>query len=483
MIIRCIKLGIFLLLAISSFAQPVPAKPVDKWDLRKCVEYALLNNISIKQADLQIRFAELDWQQSKLAQYPNTNFSSNLVYNAGRNQDPTTFSLITTGYVFNNYSLQASVDLFNWFTKKNTIAAKDLTVKATEAGFEKAKNDVALNVAVAYLQVLLAREQITLAQSKLVQTRSQLESTRKQVDAGKLPELNAVNLESVLASDSSSLISAETAAQQSLLQMKALLNIDAAASFDIVAPPVDLIPIGNLAELQPDAVYNLATANMPQQKVDQLNVQAAKKLVEVSRGAMYPTFSIFGSLGNTFNNKAKEIKSKTQVNVPIGSVTVGGTPYQVFPLSPFDVYTFGKMNYFDQLNQNFRQSVGLSINVPIFYGGSLRTAWQRSKLSVKQSELQQEQNSFTLKQDIYRVYNDAVAAMQKFNADKKTVESSRKAYEYATRRYELGLLSTYDLITTQANLAQAKSQLLYSQYDYVFKMKLLEFYKGQGLSL
>ena len=477
---KFLQLISMLLTGTISFAQPNTA---DKWDLRKCVEYAMQNNISVRQADLQIRFAELEFNQSKLSQYPNANFSSSLGYSAGRNQDPTTFSLITTGYVFNNYSLQASIDLFNWFTKKNTIAAKDINLKATQASVEKAKNDVALNVAVAYLQVLLAREQITLAKSKVAQTISQLESTRKQVDAGKLPELNAANLESLLASDSSSLISAETSAQQTLLQMKALLNLDAAVSFDIVTPPVDLIPIENLADLQPDAVYNLAIANMPQQKVDILNVLAAKKMVEVAKGGKYPTFSLFGSLGSAYNNKAKEIKSKTQIIAPLGSVTVGGTPYQVFPLSPFDSYTFGKINYFGQLNQNFRQSVGLSVSVPILNGGNLRTAWQRSKLTVKQSELQQEQNSFTLKQDIYKAYNDAVAAIQKFNANKKTVESSEKAYDFAAKRYELGLLSTYDLITTQATLQQAKSQLLYSQYDYVFKMKLLEFYKGQGLKL
>lgn len=483
MMTRCIKLGILLLHGIVSFAQSIPTGPIEKWDLPKCVEYALKNNISVRQADLQIRFAQLDWQQSKWGQYPSATFSNSLGYSAGRNQDPTTFSLITTGYVFNNYSLQAGADLFNWFTKKNTIEARDLNVKATEAGVEKAKNDVALNVAVAYLQVLLAREQINLAKSKLAQTRSQLESTRKQVDAGKLPELNAVNLESLYESDSSSLISAGTAALQSLLQMKALLNIDPAAPFDIVAPAVELIPVESLANLQPDAVYLLATANMPQQKVDQLNILSAKKMVEVSRGAMYPTFSLFGSLGSTFNNKAMEIKSKTQLNTAIGSVTVGGTPYQVFPLSPFDIYTFGKIGYFNQLNQNFRQSVGLTISVPILNGGSLRTAWQRSKLNVKQYELQQEKNSFTLKQDIYTAYNDAVSAMQKFNANRKAVEFSRKAYDYATKRYDLGLLSTYDLITTQGNLALAESQLLYSQYDYVFKMKLLEFYKGQGLKL
>jgi outer membrane protein len=478
MTIRSAVLITYLLYSISSFGQTV-----EKWDLKKCVEYAMEHNISVRQADLQIRFAELDFKQSKLAQYPNANLSSNLGYSAGRNQDPTSFSLITTGYLFNNYSLQASVDLFNWFTKKNNIVVKDLNLKATQAGVEKAKNDVALNVAVAYLQILLAREQVNLASSKVIQTKAQLESTRKQVNAGKLPELNAVNLESLLASDSSSLIGTETLAKQSLLQMKALLNLDAGIPFDIVTPTVSGISVENLADLQPEAVYNLAISNLPQQKVDELNWKASLKSVEVARGSMYPTISLFGSLGSAFNNKAKEIKSITPINSPFGTVTVGSTPYQVYPLSPFNAYTYGKIKYVEQLNQNFRQSIGLSVSVPILNGGIFRTSWQRSKLSVKQVELTKEQNSFTLKQDIYKAYNDAVAAVQKFNADKKTVNASQKAYDFAIKRYDLGLLSTYDLISTQTSLQQAKSQLLYSQYDYVFKMKLLEFYKGQGLKL
>jgi outer membrane protein len=481
--IRWKALFIGLFIYSISIGQPVTSRPGEKWDLRKCVEYAWANNITVRQADLQIRFARLDVDQSKFSQYPAANLSSNIGYSAGRNQDPTSFGLTTTGYLFNSYSLQASIDLFSWFTKKNTIAAKELDLKATELGFEKAKNDIALNVAVAYLQILLAREQVALAKAQIADTRSQLESTRKQVDAGKLPELSAANLESILASDSSTMITAEVSAQQALLQMKALLNMDAATAFDVETPPVDLIPVESIADLQPDAVYALAMANMPQQKVDELNVKSALKLVEVARGNMYPTVSLFGSLGSTFNNKAQEVKSIRQFTAPIGSVTVGASTYQVFPLSPFNSYTLGEIGYFDQLNQNFRQSIGIGISVPILGGGSLKTAWQRSKLVVKQRELIKKQNSFTLKQDIYKAYNDAVAAMQKFNANKKTVEASQKAYDFAGKRYDLGLLSTYDLVTSQTALVRAKSQLLYSQYDYVFKMKLLEFYRGQGLKL
>jgi len=473
---RFLKLAFCLLIFSRSFSQ-------EKWDLRRCVEYALQNNISVKQADLQVRFAELDLQQSKLSMYPFMNLGGNLGYSSGRNQDPTSFSLITTGYLSNSYSLQANVNLFNWFTQKNTVAAKDYTLQATQAGAQKARNDISLNVAVGYLQVLLAKEQANLASIQVQQTTSQLESTRKQVDAGALPELNAVQIESQLATDSSNLIAAETSARELLLQLKALLNLDAAADFDVAAVPVDLVPVESLADLQPDAVYSLALANLPQQKVDELNLESAIKSVQVARGSMYPTFSLFGSLGTTYNDKASEIKSKTQINAPIGTVTVGAATYQVYPLNPFDLYNYGAISYFNQLNHNFRQSVGLSVSVPILNGGSLRTGWKRAKLSLKQAELIKEQNSRTLKQDIYKAYNDALAAFEKYNANSKAVQTAQKVYDFARKRYDLNLLSTYDLLISQNSLLSAKTQSLYAHYDYVFKMKLLEFYKGQGIKL
>ena len=466
----------FLGIGVFSFGQ-------EKWDLRKCVDYALKNNITVRQADLQQKFAGLDLQQSKWNELPGANFGANSGYSAGRNQDPTNFSLITTGYLFSSYSLQASLDLFNWFSKKNTVAVKDLNVKATLAGFEKAKNDVALNVALAYLQVLLTKEQVTLARIQLDQTSSQLESIKKQVQSGALPELNQVQMESQFATDSSNLVTAQSSVNTYLLQLEVLLNLDPAVPFDVETPPVDAIPVENIADLQPEYVYGLAKVNMPQQQVDVFNLQAAQASVKAAKAQMYPTFSMFGSLGASYNNKSQQAISKTTVNPPIGKVSISGTDYNVFPLVPYDLFTYGNISYFDQLNQNFRQSVGISVSVPILNGGSLRAGWQRSKLTLAQVQLTKEQNSQSLKQDIYKAYNDATAALEKFSANKKAVEASQKAYDFAKKRFDVGLLSTFDLLTTQNTLLQAKTNLLYAQYDYVFKIKLLEFYKGQGLKL
>jgi len=147
-------------------------------------------------------------------------------------------------------------------------------------------------------------------------------------------------------------------------------------------------------------------------------------------------------------------------------------------LSYIKADTYGK-----QLKNNFGQNIGIGLSVPIFNGTTNRTNWELSKLRIKQIELTKSLDNQTLKQDIYKAYNNAVAALEKFNADKKSVETSERAFGFSQRRYDLNLLSTLELITSQNNLQRAKIQALYSQYDYVFKMKLLEFYRGQGLKL
>jgi outer membrane protein len=455
----------------------------DKWDLRRCVEYALANNISVKQADVQARLEELTLKQSKMAQLPTLNFSGNGGYSSGRNQDPTSFGLITEGYFSNSFNLQSGVDLFNWFSQRNTVAANKYNTQAARANVDKIKNDISLNVAAAYLQALLNREQAGISVVQIQQTQAQLDNTRKLVNAGSVPELNAAELEAQLARDSSTLVTTQQTFAQSLLQLKALLNLDAGAPFEIDAPPVETIPVENLADLQPEPVYNLALANLPQQRVNTLRVQGAQKNVAAARGAMYPTFSMFGSLGTNSTSRAEEITGITYVTPAIGKVTVGGTPYDVFPNNPQPVYTSSKTGYFTQLDQFFRQSIGISVSVPIFNGGALRTNYGRSKLNLENIQLQQQLDNQTLKQDIYRAYTDATAALTKFNANKKSVETAQKVYDFAKKRYDIGLLNTIDLITNNNNLFSAKINLVLAQYDYVFKLKVLEFYKGQGIRL
>jgi len=468
-------LAIFFVLSIT------PAQAQQKWDLRKCVDYALANNISIKQTDVQAKIADIQLRQSKENVYPTVGFGGNTSFNSGLHQDPTTFSLITQNYIAAGFQLQASAQIFNWYSRQNTIAANHWQAEAAKASTDKLKDDISLTIANNYLQILLSKEQEKIAAVQLEQSKAQYSNTQKLVDAGSLPELNATELEAQVETDSANYISAVGNVEQNILVLKSNMNIDAAVPFEVDEPPVELIPIEKIADLQPDAVYTLALANLPQQRVNDFKLKAAQKNADVAKAGMYPTFSAFADLGSAYNSIGEIITGVSYLNEPIGFVNVGGTNYSV--LSPMPLYSTSKEGFFKQMNSNFGQSIGISLSVPIFSGGSLRSNWEISKLNIRTTELQKESDNQTLKQNIYQAYNAAIVALEKFTASKKSVDASQRSYDFAEKRYAVGMLSTIELITDQNSLLSAKLQYVQNQFDYVFKMKVLEFYKGQGLKL
>jgi outer membrane protein len=471
-----------LLVTFSVIAQQGPAP--EKWDLRKCVEYAIENNIQAKQTDIQAKLARLVYEQGKLSRWPTASLNTNTGLQFGRNIDPGTNQFVNQEITFANFGFQSQASLFNWFSLKNTIEGNRLEAEATAASVQRLKNDISLNVAAAYLQALLSREQVNISLVQLNNTRDQLLNTRKLVDAGSLPELNAAELEAQLARDSAAFVNAKATYKTNILQLKLWMNFDPASVFDLEVPPVDKIPVESFAELDPALVYELALKNMPLQKVNQLRLQSLRKFQQAAKGAMYPTLSAFGNLNTTYSSAfRRQSGADVPVIVPIG-FTGSGSPSNPNVFAEISVPPgFNKPTLPQQMEINFRQSVGISLNIPLFNGSQARTAWQRSKLNVQNQELQLERDNQQLKQDIYRAHNDATAAFQRYQTSIKSVATAEYSYELSRKRYEAGLLRTIDLIINQNNLFRERIQKAANQYDYVFRMKVLEFYKGQGLRL
>ncbi len=466
----------------------------DKWGLRRSVEYAWQNNLNIKQQEIQAALAGVTEKQARNSVYPNANFSTNAGVQFGRSVDPTTNQFTTTQLLFQQYSLNTDITIFNWHRVKNSTRAAQLDTKAAIANVEKTKNDIALSVATQYLQALLNTEQVAIVQVQFEQTKSQLQATRLRVNAGALPELNATELEAQLARDSTAIINAKAIADISVLQLKALLNLDAAAPFELDIPPVEKIPLEKLADLQPDYVYQMALQNQPAQKVNMLRLQSSQMNVKVAKVSLYPVISAFAGLGSNFANPFKKVTNVSfagygNPDPTTGAVTINNTQY--FLQQPqFNVTqgqkSFGELwkGYGTQVEQNFRQNIGFSIFVPIFSnGGAARAAHERSKLNVKSAEITIQQADQQLKQDIYQSYTNALSALERFNATEVTVAASQKTYDFSLKRFDVGLLGTFELLINQNNLTTAKLNRLVAQYEYVFRMKVLEFYKGQGLKL
>jgi outer membrane protein len=271
---------------------------------------------------------------------------------------------------------------------------------------------------------------------------------------------------------------------QNVLSIKAYMALDAATPFEIETPAAEKIPVEKLADLQPESVYALAIANMPQQKFNDFKLKAAQKTSAAAKGGMYPTISVFGSLGSRYVNSFN-VPIYQKALQPTGFlVNTGGSAfYDVLGVQNTQtrIGTYKSDAFFTQLNENFNQSVGLNLSIPIFNGLSARTNYQKSKISIRNQELQKELDNQTLKQDIYKAYNAAMVALEKLNAGKKTLEAAERTLYYAQKRYDVGMMGTFELITNQNNLFTAKLQDALNRFDYVFKMKVLEFYKGQGL--
>lgn len=463
------------------------ARAQDVWSLQRCIEYARTHNIQISQQQLQRKLSELTLQQSRLSQLPTLNANSGYGYRFGRSIDPTSNQFTSTQLSSATVNVSAGVTLFSWFQKRYTIQANQYQDEASDAILKKLENDISLNVANAYLQILLAEEQSQVSAQQVSLTQHQLDNTIKQVEAGALPESNEADLEAQLARDSATYITNKNNITTAILQMKALLNLDFRTAFAAEQPDLAKIPILAIGEMRPEAIYDAAIRNQPQVLADSLQVLASEKQVSASKAALYPSLSLGAGLGTNYSS-GYQIPMGTQTitlpPAPLGTVTVDGKDYTVNSM-PQDYTTtqYGKPAFGKQLNNNLGENLALNLDIPLFNGWQTRTQVKRSKIDLENQKLIQQQDLLNLKQDIYQAYNDARAALENYNAAQKTLKSSQTAYYYAEQRYQVGLINSLEYLTSQNNLFQAQTDLISKHYDYIFKMKVLEFYKNLNITL
>jgi outer membrane protein len=483
---------IFSFLLIS-FSLSLSAQEPTQWDLKTCVEYAIQHNISVQQADVQARLAKLQAELAKSNQLPTINGSGGMGLRLGRSIDPTTNGFTNTQFLYNNFGMNGGVQVFNAGKLRNTVEATNLSWQASEADKQNTSNDISMSVATYYLQVLSAIEQAGIAKIQIEQTKQQLAATQKRVEVGLLPELNLLELETQLANDSSTYITASANIEQSKLSLKALLNLDASKPFDVQVQSVDQIKLQSFADLQPDYVFGVASQNLPGVKAAALRVKAANKNQLAAKANFYPSISFGYNLSSNFSNvfnyvSGYNLSGFSTPNAASPFVNVNSTKYYI--QSP--VYTpvtsqrnWGNIwnGWSNQLNNNFGQSFGFQMNIPIFNGNQSKISYAQAKLSYRNASLQEENTNLKLKQDIYAAYTNAVVAFNKMAATQKALNSAEKTYEFATKRYDLGLLGTIELLNNQNNFLKAKVNFKSAQYEYVFRIKLLEFYKGEALSL
>ena len=483
-----LKKRIYLCLAgiwmsFASFAQESAA--IRKWTLEECIQYAWDNNLTIRTNQLNKVTNEVALKESKFAMLPSLSAGGSVGKSFGRTIDPVSNSFISRDVVSSGIQAQSSVTIYRGGILKNTVKRNELNLQASEFDLEDSKNDVGLTVATNFLNVLLNREQLQNARFQLQISTDQLERAKKLVEAGSLPLTSQLDLESQKASNEVNVVNAENNLNIAILNLKQSMQMAADEPFDIQAPVIDVSEV--VVNLQDASeIYNVALNNQPDIKSADLNVRSSDLGIEVAKGAFYPTLSLNGSISTNYSDQAVQFLGNETImvpGVPIG--VVQGTGQTVFSnASTTDVPIISDdYSLTDQYSDNLGQSISLSLNIPIFSRYSNKASLQRAKINKQRAEITALNTRNVLRQNIETSYNNALASLKSYEATQKRVTALEESFRAAEQRYNLGDANFVDYQVASNNLFAAKADLVRTKYEYIFRVKILDFYLGNPITL
>lgn len=462
----------FLLISSSSlFAQQ------KKWTLEECVNYALENNITIQSSELDVKSSVINKKDAFGNFLPTVNASASHSWNIGLNQNITTGLLENQTTQFTSAGFNVGVDLFKGLQNQNQLRRANLAIIASQYQLTKMKEDVALNIANAYLQILFNKENLKVQTEQLKINNQQLSRTQELVDAGMVPQGDLLDVKATVASNKQSIIIAENTLLISKLSLAQLLKIEDFQNFDIADDQQDILQSEVLNESFDD-IISKAKENRTELKIAQSNLELAEKDISIAKGAYYPTLRGFYS----FSTRASYIDRITGLELDSNNPTsvigvVEGTGQNV--LQPNYVAITGKpLPLLEQFDNNKGQNFGLQLNVPIFNGLSVRNNVQRTKIAYEKAKINYEQQELDLERNVFTAYSDTKSAKESYEAALQALEARKLSFDYAKERYAVGLMNVFDYNQAQTALTNAESEVLRTKYDYIFRTKILEFYFG-----
>jgi outer membrane protein len=453
----------------------------EPWSLEKCIQYAMENNILIKQSVLNTEVNENLLKQSKLGQIPTLNGSGNYNYSWGRVLDQTTYRYSDNQSINSiNLGINSQANLFSGLRVRNTIQQNELNLLASYEDVERVRNDISLNIAAAYLNIMFNKELLSVTQNQLEITGQQVERTSKMVEAGKLARGNLLELQAQYASEELNVVNAENQLAISLLGLQQILDLPIDTAFDVVIP-VLADPDADPLMMNALEVYRIAEQEMPEIKSAVLGLQSAEKGLAIAKGGRSPQLFMSASFNSGYSDIREQVVSlSAPVQVPIG-VTEGGET--VFSLSAQEIPTFGAYPFFNQLQDNASAGVGLGLSIPIFNGWQVSSNIANARIMQENARLELQSQKLALYSTIQQAYADALAALKKFTATKQALVSMEESFKYTETRFEVGLVNTVDYNTSKNQLILTQSDLLQAKYDFIFKTKILNFYKGEPITL
>ena len=421
------------------------------WSLEDCIQYAIEHNISIKQLVIQKNSAEVDLNTAQMSRLPNLNANGGQNWNFGRTQ--TQSGLYENQSQSNtNFSIGSSIPLFTGFRIPNEIDRSKLELEASVQNLEKAKEDLSLNIASLFLQVLFNKELLKISQEQLALGQTQIERTGILVDEGKVPPSQIYDIEAQVANDRVSVIQAENNLRLALLDLAQSLELEQNADFDIIVPAFGDVVTEYMSSVQPpQMVFDNAVQIKPGIKVQELRVQSAEKTLAIAKSGYLPTLNLSMGYGtNYFYLYNKDFSNR--------------------PLS-------------DQIKNNAGQSIGLSLNIPIFNRFSVRNQTKNARFNIENQQLALENARKSLYKEIETAYLNALSAQEKYKASQQAIKSTSESFYFAKERYEIGKSTPFEFNEARTRLARSQSEEVQAKYDYIFRTKILDFYNGIPIKL
>lgn len=453
--------------------------------LEECINYAWENNLSVRNNQLSQLNNEIALKQSKMALLPSLGAGGSVGKSFGRSIDPVSNSFVSRDFTTGNLQASSSITLYNGGVLRNTIKQNELNLEASAFDLEKAKNDIGLQVATNFLNVLLNKEQLENAKYQREITAAQLDRTMKQVQAGALPMTNQLDLESQLASNEVQVINAENALNLATLSLKQAMQMSADVPFQISAPEVEIEDV-KLAMEDPSSIFQIAVDNQPDVKSAELGIEASDMGVRISKGAFLPSVSLNGSISTNYSDQARQLIGTQSIVVPAQQIGfVQGSNDAVFsnPSTQTVPQYSDTYNTTDQFKDNLGQSVRVSLNVPIFSRYSNSANLQRAEINKQRAEIQAQTVKNTLRQNIESAYNSAIAALKSYEASQKRVAALEESFRATEQSYNVGSANFVDYQVANNNLFAARTDLVRAKFEYVFRAKILDFYLGNPITL
>lgn len=431
------------------------AQAQQTWSLQKCIDYALENNIQIKQQALNSDYYNNQHKQAKFNRLPNlnTSFQNNMNYGRTIGSDNTYLDINSNS---TSGSLSSNVTLWNGFTLKNAIKMAEMDLRASLEEMQKAKDDIMLNIAASYLEILFADELLIVTEDLLKITQLQIDRTGKLVEAGSLAKGSLLEIEAQYAREELNVVNAQNRLQLAYLSLYQFLELPSTESFKIEKPVLPEIS-ANMTMLNSMDVFKNAVQIRPAVKGAEFKLESARNQLLIAKGNLMPSLTFGGNYYNFYNNK-----------------------YQ-YPDPPYGIG--GNIPFGKQLKSNERLGFGATLSIPIFNRYQAQTGVSNAQIQVENTELQLQSTKNLLRKDIEQAYTNALASFKRYVANQKAVVSSTEAFRYTEEKFNVGMINSVEYNQVKNNLTNAQSDLLQAKYEYIFRTKILDFYNGQPIDL